>query len=268
MKKTIPHTFGDRILDFRFPTSWRQLNQEQLRYVFLAITFFPPAKAKTYIFIRFTGIRIKKKLKQGWLCTYRISWRKRLRLVIHDWQICSFLRQLDYISAPNSYPVRLDRIAGRYAIDALVHGLSFEEYLCCENHYQGYLFSQDISHLKALYSFLYKKKSGITAAFKSFFLHPKEYELLSVFLWWGSIKLYFASLFPHFFQPLQRNVEEEPTVPDLMGVMNAQIRALTGGDVTKEKEVLQMDCWRALTELDAKAHDIQLLKSKQKNGYK
>lgn len=37
-----------------------------------------------------------------------------------------------------------------------------------------------------------------------------------------------------------------------MGAMNAQIRALTGGDVTKERAVLQMDCWRALTELDAK----------------
>ena len=96
----------------------------------------------------------------------------------------------------------------------------------------------------------------------------EEYELVSVFLWWGSIKLYFASLFPHFFQPFQqRSDADQPELPDLMGAMNAQIRALTSGDVTKEKEVLQMDCWRALTELDAKAHDIQILKSKQ-NGHK
>ena len=39
--------------------------------------------------------------------------------------------------------------------------------------------------------------------------------------------------------------------------MNAQIRALTGGDITKEREVLKMDCWRALTELDAKAKDYE-----------
>ena len=37
--------------------------------------------------------------------------------------------------------------------------------------------------------------------------------------------------------------------------MNTQICALTGGDITKEKEVLEMDCWRALTELNAKAKD-------------
>ena len=39
--------------------------------------------------------------------------------------------------------------------------------------------------------------------------------------------------------------------------MNAQIRALTGGDITKEKEVMSMDCWRALTELNEKAREQQ-----------
>ena len=150
MKKMIPHTFGGRILDFRFPTSWQQLNQEQLRYVFLVITLFSPVKAKTYVFMRFTGIRVRKRVKGGWLCTFRLNWHKKLRFILQDWQVRSFLRQIDFISEPNAYPVRLDRIGGRYAIDALLHGLSFEDYLCCENHYQGYLYSQDISQLKAL----------------------------------------------------------------------------------------------------------------------
>ena len=87
MSRKIPHTFSDRVLDFRFPTAWQQLNQEQLRYVFFAITLFAPAKAKTYIFMRFTGIRMKKKVKGGWLCTFRISWRKKLRFIMHDWQM-------------------------------------------------------------------------------------------------------------------------------------------------------------------------------------
>ena len=269
MSRRIPHTFGDNVLDFRFPTAWQQLNQEQLRYVFMAITFFPPAKAKTYIFMRFTGIRIKKSLREGWLCTYRISWRKRLRFIMHDWQLCSFIRQLDYIEEPNGYPVRLDRIGGKYAVDAMLHGLSFEEYLICENHYQGYLYSQQAAQLKSMFDILYRKKPGFKGMCSACFSGIREYELMSVFLWWGSIKLYFSSMFPHFFQPFQRRDDaEQPEVPDLMGAMNAQIRALTGGDITKEKEVLQMDCWRALTELDAKAQEIQELKSKQKNGYK
>ena len=46
--------------------------------------------------------------------------------------------------------------------------------------------------------------------------------------------------------------------------MNTQIRALTGGDITKEREVLCMDCWRALTELDAKAKDYEELNKNTK----
>ena len=268
MKKKIPYTFGGRILNFRFPSSWQQLNQEQLRYVFLVITLFSPVKAKTFVFMRFTGIRIRKRVKVGWLCTFRLNWYKKLRFVLQDWQVRSFLRQIDFLSEPNAYPVRLDSIGGRYAIDAMLHGLSFEDYLCCENHYQGYLYSQDFSRLKALYGFLYKKKPGIRGSLKAALSRIKEYELVSVFLWWGSVKLYFASLFPHFFQPFHRQDDaDQPELPDLMGAMNAQIRALTGGDVTKERAVLQMDCWRALTELDAKAYDIQELKSK-KYGHK
>ena len=129
MKKMIPHTFGGRILDFRFPTSWQQLNQEQLQYVFLVITLFSPVKAKTYVFMRFTGIRVRKRLKGGWLCTFRLNWHKKLRFILQDWQVRSFLRQIDFISEPNAYPVRLDRIGGRYAINAMLHGLSFEDYL-------------------------------------------------------------------------------------------------------------------------------------------
>ena len=44
--------------------------------------------------------------------------------------------------------------------------------------------------------------------------------------------------------------------------MNAQIRALTKGDITKEAEVLKMDVWRALTELDAIAYENQELDRK------
>jgi hypothetical protein len=46
--------------------------------------------------------------------------------------------------------------------------------------------------------------------------------------------------------------------------MNTQIRALTGGDITKEQQVLEMDCWRALTELNAKAADQEEIERKTK----
>ena len=47
--------------------------------------------------------------------------------------------------------------------------------------------------------------------------------------------------------------------------MNAQIRALTKGDITKESQVLALDTWRALTELDALAREYQEFNSKYGN---
>ena len=46
----------------------------------------------------------------------------------------------------------------------------------------------------------------------------------------------------------------------MLEVVDAEIRALTGGDITKEAQVLQSDCWRALTELDAKAREAREMK--------
>ena len=47
----------------------------------------------------------------------------------------------------------------------------------------------------------------------------------------------------------------------LQEAMDAQIRALTKGDITKESEILALDTWRALTELNAQAKEYQELKA-------
>ena len=46
--------------------------------------------------------------------------------------------------------------------------------------------------------------------------------------------------------------------------MDAQIRALTKGDITKEKEILALDTWRALTELNAQAREYKQLQAQLK----
>ena len=48
--------------------------------------------------------------------------------------------------------------------------------------------------------------------------------------------------------------------------MNAQIRALTGGDITKEEIIRKANVWRALTELDAKAREAEELNKKLKKS--
>ena len=74
-------------------------------------------------------------------------------------------------------------------------------------------------------------------------------------------------MFTHFFR-MEQVSANNPTAlsfQQLQQNMNTQIRALTGGDITKEKEVLEMDCWRALTELEAKAIDYEELQKTTKS---
>ena len=96
------------------------------------------------------------------------------------------------------------------------------------------------------------------------FIRLSKEEATSIFYWFTSLKRYFASLFTHFFGIANDGEAGMMSYKQLRDNMNTQIRALTGGDITKEREVLQMDCWRALTELDAKAKDYEELQKATK----
>lgn len=248
MRKTIPATFSDNVLNFSLPDTWTKLSQEQLRYVCYVMVNFEGITAKTYIFVRLLGIRVIRKTKQGWVCSVKLSGNK-IRFFLEDWQVESFLRVLDFIDNPSSSPVCIAQIGEYQAVDILLHDIPFMTYVSLENLYQGYLQTQNSDLLKKMAQILYVDARGRHPELSLF----SESELLSVFLWFASLKSRFAICFPFFF----KSSGEEGGVPDMVAVMNAEIRALTGGDITKEKQVLSMDCWRALTELNEKARETQ-----------
>lgn len=251
MKKTTHATFGDNILNFSLPDSWEQLTQEQLRYVFYAMSHFDGAQAKTYIFVRLLAIRVFQKVADGWTCSVKLENRKRIHFFLSDWQIQSFLRTLDFLDLPSETPICLASIGKLKAVNVLLRGVPFHDYIRVENYYQGYLQTNDVRQLRAIAKILYVDKNGNHPEE----IHFTEAELLSVFLWYASLKNHFAISFPHFFGRVGDEQNVEP--PNMVEVMNAEIRALTGGDVTKENQVLSMDCWRALTELNEKAREIK-----------
>lgn len=251
MRKTTHATFGDNVLNFSLPDSWEKLTQDQLRYVCYALTNFDGVKAKTYIFIRLLAIKVYRKVVEGWTCSVKLETGKKVHFFLYGWQIQSFLKILDFLDAPSATPVCLLQIGKLKAVNVLLRGAPFHDYIRIENHYQGYLQTNNVQQLEAIAKMLYADKDGI---------HPTKInftggELLSVFLWYASLKNKFAMSFPHFFERVGDSQNTEP--PNLVEVMNAEIRALTGGDITKENQVLSMDCWRALTELNEKAREAK-----------
>lgn len=260
-RKIAPSFSGD-VLNFELPKSWGGFSQEQLRVIFSHMAFYDRLEACMRIVMSLTGMQAVRRMPDGsFHFRYRLSWFRAVHFKISLEWARFFAHEMDFLFEPGSCTVRLDRIAGREAPDPLLHGVTFGDYLICENHYQGFLYTEDDQHLVAMWQLLYKEKGA-----HWFTRRPKKYELFSIFLWWSGVKHYFLTMFPDFFRPASRaEGDPQPSMQEMMQLMNAQIRALTGGDITKEGEILDMDCWRALTELNAKAADVESLK-KARNG--
>lgn len=252
--KTTHVTFSDETVHISLPRSWSDLTQRQLRYVFFCMGTFNITTAKIYILCRFTGISIVRRCANGILCT--TGDKVKPVFLILTWQMAEILKALDWLMQPNYTPVRMDSINNLQAVDSRLHGVSFMNYLKLENFYQGFIKTHKLSLLRQMFDMLYVDKDGNSDPDKEI----RPWELQSVFLWYQSIKNFFSSQFPDFFSRVDSSEDIEET--DMMRVMNAEVRALTGGDICKEEQVLSSDCWRALTELNEKAREAREWKEK------
>lgn len=257
--RTHPCTFSkDKGLELSAPRSWEELTQAQLRYVFfLQSRFAEPVVVKTYLLLRLCGLKVRRKVAGGAVCTFKSDGDGKARTIyITVWQLQSLLHQFDYIDTYEGMGVRLDGIQGFHAVDVNLHGLCFIDYLNCEGAWQRFLLTQDARHTDRLASLLYRDSKGGEADG----LHLSPTEQVAVMAWYGYVKGVFARFFPHLFKPSTGGGKLDGHA--ILSMQNAQLRALTDGDVTKEKEVEGLDCWRCLTELNEKAREAAEFNSK------
>lgn len=273
---TRPSFSSDNALDLHAPSSWKELTQEQLIYLLkLLVRFNNPIRlrnflghrstpyhagfvVKTHLFARFTGLHVARRTEDGYLCWIRQNWFSRRSFLLQAWQVHDCLSQFEWVDKLEEMDGRLDAVGGLHAVNARLHGVTFGEYLNMEKYYQAFLMSENPDMLVKLALLLYRKKNGSMAKK----IRMKDYESLGVFLWYGAIKENFSRSFRHFFKKVEGGIVEEF---DFLASMNCQIRALTDGDVTKEDEILNIDCWRALTELNEKAREAADFKKKYGN---
>lgn len=239
------------ILNLQVPQSWSELTQEQLQYAcfLLSSGHYEADQVKALAIIRWGKLQPKTYTPDG----LQVQTEQGEQVVIRSEQLAGLLPLMDWLMAVPERPVRWEKVQGCEAFRADLQGLPFEQYLTLENLYQGYIHTKNFLLLDEMTPMLYGKKLHLTAA-----------EAHGVFLWIASVKKHFAERFPHFFvlSPVESEQVDAATYNRLRRAMNMQIRALTQGDITKEKEILQMDTWRALTELDAQAEEYEQIKNK------
>lgn len=234
-------------LNIELPNSWAELADKQLCYVYkLIASDFDVNEVKTLCLLRWAGIKIKARVEDfAALC--RFDGRE---YIISVEALAAALGYLDWLDDVPSSPVRPAKVGRHRALPADLQGVTFETYMAVDNLYQGYLYLKKDNLLDELASILYP---GILTP-----LAP--WARIAVFYWVASLKIFFAAKWPDFLSPISDgNLLGSSPTNAVEEAMNAQIRALTKGDVTREAEVLALDTWRALTELNAQAKEYKQL---------
>ena len=230
------------MLKISTPKSWQVLTPPQLKYILtLQAQGIPSGTIQVSAFLHFAGLKIYK--TEGEFLRLRAG-MKVYRVKASD--IAMAAMALDFITDPPTTPQLLPELADKQAKDAELHGVPFAHYLQIENYMQQYLRTKDATLLTPVLALLYEdnlQEEDIDDTARYMVLH-----------WYNGLKPFLAQTFPDLFRPVAGAEGEEP---DLQEIMLAQIRALTGGDVTKEEQVLNVDTWTALAELNAKAREAK-----------
>jgi hypothetical protein len=267
------HKDGTQEFNFKAPSSWAELSEDQLRYVLSVMSIHHDRIViKCYLLARFCGLTVHKYTRTGWKCSVKCGESgengdaktgkvcERV-LYISAAEILSLLRNFDFIDKFTDFrPLQRASDVLLTAVDSMLHDVSFYDYLNIEKNYQLFMLNQEDKFLQKMAHLMYRTADGSADETA----HFEPYELLGVFIWFSSVKEYFAANFTHFFKPAREGGELRRV--DILPAMQAQIRALTDGDVTKQQAVYNTDCWAALTELDNKAREAEEFKERNRQN--
>lgn len=236
-------------INFVVPQGWHELSDKQLRYAYsLIASDFATDEVKTLCLLQWSGTKVIGQQESG---SYLLKKGKILFEVTP--LTLAELPHLDWLGALPTVPVRISKINRAHALPADFSEVPFETYIIVDNIYQGYQQTQSDDLLDELANVLYGKPIKLT-----------PYERINIFYRVASLKDFFARRYPDFLQPVSAATGGNllgSSAPSAEEAMNAQIRPLTKGDITKEKEILALDTWRALTELNAQAKEYKEIKS-------
>jgi len=243
-------------INFILPQDWQELGDKRRRYVYeLIAAEHTTDEIKTICLLRWSGTKVIGRQETG---AYLLK-KGKLLFEVTPVTLAELLPHLDWLGSLPTVPVRISKINRQQALSADFEGVPFETYIICDNLYQGYLATQDDNLLDELGATLYGKSMTF-----------KPCERINIFYWFAALKETLSKKYSDFFQPLAGAADgnllgSSASVED---AMNAQIRALTKGDITKEAEVLALDTHRALTELNAQAREYKELNAKMNSNGK
>ena len=138
-------------IDLRVPTSWEDLTDNQLRYVFGLISqSLSATEVKTYCFFHWSGMQLLHKYGKGWMCKFVDD-----EFVVTAEQVNAAIVSLKWLDKLPAMPIRIKKIGRHHALPADFQEVPFETFIICDNLYQGYLATKQDKLLANMAAFLY-----------------------------------------------------------------------------------------------------------------
>ena len=250
-KKTPPISFNVAL-----PTAWHELTQEQLRAALsLMATGAAGTSLMTQAFLIFAG------LEPDGEDNYRNYAGFLFKIGVN--QITAAALHLEYLTTPPTAAVRLDRAEDGTPCKtgADFEDATFGEFLNTDGLFLMYLNNPQANadRLAEIAEMLYP---GIgRAAATSPLMNA------NIIVWLTGLKHQLTGMYPYLFAaPAAADYEETPeeAAARRRRATLSMIRALTGGDITKENDILQTAAHSALNELNEKAREAKELEKLSK----
>ena len=184
----LPYFRGMEAFSISLPKSWSELSDQQLRFFFRQVARDLPMNEVLALCVCKWAEFVVLCHADKHSCLVKDRKSKR-QVVLADWQITFAARQLAFLESFAPKSVRIFVIGGASAVSADLQTVPFEDYLACENYYQGFLHTQSMECLAEMAHLLYPKLLDKVCLEKA--------EQLSVFYWFASVKANFTRMFPH-----------------------------------------------------------------------
>ena len=184
----LPYFRGMEAFSISQPKSWSELSDQQLFFFFRRVARdLPMNEVLALCVCKWAEIVVLCHADKH-SCLVK-DWKSKRQVVLADWQITFAARQLAFLESFAPKPVRIAVIYGASAVAADLQAVPFEDYLACENYYQGFLHTQSMECLAEMAHLLYPKLLDKACLEKA--------EQLSVFYWFASVKANVIRMFPH-----------------------------------------------------------------------
>lgn len=246
-----------RTVTLTLPHDWSELSRQQL--LFISALFLEGCTRNAFLLKSFAGLTGLKILpgrsgdKNNPIYWFSKKGEKPFPLAMGE--LIDFSRECEFLLQERHNFSPLSRMAGRKARDVMMYDACFGEFIAAMVYYNQFKDIQaDTVFLHKLCAIMYPKgKWNPDKIRQEDFKNTPPAECYTAYLWFGTILNRVSAECPNLF----REPSEETEPANLRENIHSMYNLVTEHDITKEKEVQQIDMWRVLFDMDEKARRIK-----------